>query len=1307
MNYQYHAFISHNSADKPAVESIAAALVAQGLHCFLDKWDILPRDQWLRNLENGLTESQTILIFIGTQGVGPYQQAEADAALRRQIQQRQDCVIPVLLPGASPEDLAKLSIFLQGTNALRFHDLKDPLPFRILAALVRGEEPGNLRQLLREQVHPSVDLLQTLNDWLSGLHIEWREKEEEYQIREGQGKSCLCIPDLSASPNPDSIEYLLNWKSRLTPLFGREQELKVLHDWADAHGRISIRMVIGEAGVGKTRLAFEFGTRLREKGWQAGEAQGLEGRWYTGRSGTLLIIDYPEHRPEKVTALLEAFAVMPPPQRKLRVLLLGRNGDFLRKLPQTAQSLVAPHIALSSLAMDESAAWCLFQQSWQRIHQLRHVSPPSLPMSAEGFKEWGCQAELRSRPLFILALTIRLMLDPSARELNGNVIIRVLTQQYEVSRLRKEAKKRNIDENSLVMLRALAVIPGQLEGQVLRQLIEESTRLKLDIQLPALRQLIDTSLWVQGAIPALQPDLLAADLLHYALTELAEDQSGQWQYVGLEAAVDIAEASSIFGRLIHDAQNVLGQRWPLSSLIDWVCEERMRCERLSFALNRNYLERTLLPLAIAVERVLLVHADLPQTQALHLRSLSLRLGETGEREASLRASQRAVAIYEQLAADNFSAYGPDLASSLSSLSISLAEIGEREAGLQIIRRAVTIHEQLAQENFAVYGSGLAMSLNNLSNHLAGSGARKESLQAIQAAAEIHERLAKENLAAFGPDLATSLHNLSNRLANNGESGAALDACLRAVEIREQLAQDNFAAHGYGLGTSLHSLANHLRGSGKHSAALQAIQQAVAIYEQLAKENFAAYGSDWAGGLTNLSVHLANNGEHSAALQAIQRAVAIYERLAQENSAVHRPALALSLNNLSNRLAESGEHGAALQAIQRAIAIREQLAQENFAAYGSDLAMSLINLCTDLSNSGEWNAALQACLRAVEIYEQLAADNFAAYAPDLAGSLHILSIRLAESGERKRATHACLRGVEIYEQLAADNFAAHGPALAGALNILSSRLAESGEQKAGLHVCLRAVEIYEQLAADNFATYGPQLTGGLNNLASRLAESGQRDTALQISRRAVAIVEKLAADNFAVYGSVLAMNLHNLSLRLADNGEHDEGLKANLRVVEIYERLATGHFPTYGAELASSLNNLSNRLVEKGELGPALQASLRAVEIYEQLVKKNFAVHGPNLGVSLNNLSANLRSSGDQCGALRVIHHAVEIYEKLAGDNFAAHGPVLAVSLYNLAVYLDALDTSQAAETRAKLQIIKQRILNEQVQVPAWLAPLFE
>ncbi len=58
---------------------------------------------------------------------------------------------------------------------------------------------------------------------------------------------------------------------------------------------------------------------------------------------------------------------------------------------------------------------------------------------------------------------------------------------------------------------------------MLRQLIKASAMSNLDIRLPELRQLKDTSLWSQEAIPALQPDLVAADLLHYALSELAGD----------------------------------------------------------------------------------------------------------------------------------------------------------------------------------------------------------------------------------------------------------------------------------------------------------------------------------------------------------------------------------------------------------------------------------------------------------------------------------------------------------------------------------------------------------------------------------------------------------------------------------------------------------------------------------------------------------------------------------------------------------------------------------------------------------------
>lgn len=687
----FDAFLSHHGTDKPAVERIAAALYEQGLSCFLDKWDIAPGDEWLRNLEQGLRNSRFIVIFFGPHGIGPYQQAEADAALRRQIQQRQHCVIPVLLPGATPEHIAQCSMFLQGVNALKFHDLDDPLPYRLLVGLLRGEDPGRLRQLIRAQAQAPAGLLQTLQSWLSGLSIGWQDGE--CIISEGQGQRCLNIPDLSASFNADSIEYLLSWKSRLTGLIGREQELQTLHAWADAPQQISCRLITGEGGTGKTRLAFEFARQLRErKDWQAGEAQGLSGSWYTSCAGVLLVIDYPEQRPDKVRALLEALARQTL-TCKLRVLLLGRNGDFLQQLTQTAQTIVAPGFELTGLADGadtNAAAWQLFQEAWHSLHQRQQRTVPP-PLTQAAFHHWQQRHATHRRPLFVLALAVHCMQQPGAHELNAPEILRALVQQYEINRLLKEAKQMQLDPHCLVMLRALAAIAGKLSRKALRQLIQASGTLPLDIHLPALNRLKQTSLWLDGGISALQPDLLAADLLHHALTEIADDQAGAWQYCALAAVPDQSEASSMLGRLVHDAQFILQRVWPLQALIGWVVQDDERSASVNAALARNNLERSLLPLAIA----------------------------TG---------QKAVQTYEQLARENFTAYGPVLAGNLNNWSNHLAKAGQRAKALDAIGRAVAIHEQLAQENFAAYGPALASSLNNWSIRLA-EGAEPSAEQA--------------------------------------------------------------------------------------------------------------------------------------------------------------------------------------------------------------------------------------------------------------------------------------------------------------------------------------------------------------------------------------------------------------------------------------------------------------------------------------------------------------------------------------------------------------------------------------------------
>src|SRR5262249_37727823 len=74
-------------------------------------------------------------------------------------------------------------------------------------------------------------------------------------------------PDL-----PTQELQLLHAKHRAVTLVGRDTDLDALCSWVESPEAISVRLVVGGAGTGKTRLAFELLLRVSAAlpDWQAG-----------------------------------------------------------------------------------------------------------------------------------------------------------------------------------------------------------------------------------------------------------------------------------------------------------------------------------------------------------------------------------------------------------------------------------------------------------------------------------------------------------------------------------------------------------------------------------------------------------------------------------------------------------------------------------------------------------------------------------------------------------------------------------------------------------------------------------------------------------------------------------------------------------------------------------------------------------------------------------------------------------------------------------------------------------------------------
>jgi hypothetical protein len=140
---KYDVFLSHNGRDKSAVRSLGLALQQRGLAVWLDEWELQPGLPWQPELEKIICDCKAAMVCVGGSGIGPWEQPEMRALLRRFVNEKRIGnivpVIPVLLPGAPNK--VDLPPFLEDFT---FVDLRQGLTVEGLERLrwgITGEKP--------------------------------------------------------------------------------------------------------------------------------------------------------------------------------------------------------------------------------------------------------------------------------------------------------------------------------------------------------------------------------------------------------------------------------------------------------------------------------------------------------------------------------------------------------------------------------------------------------------------------------------------------------------------------------------------------------------------------------------------------------------------------------------------------------------------------------------------------------------------------------------------------------------------------------------------------------------------------------------------------------------------------------------------------------------------------------------------------------------------------------------------------------------------------------------------------------------
>jgi hypothetical protein len=116
----FHVFFSYNHADRKSVLEIADRLQARGIRAWIDVRELRPGLPWQEALETQIKTVGAAAVFVGSKGLGPWQDAEQQALLR-QFAKRKCPVIPVILPRC--RKVPDLPPFLDGMHVI---DCRDP-----------------------------------------------------------------------------------------------------------------------------------------------------------------------------------------------------------------------------------------------------------------------------------------------------------------------------------------------------------------------------------------------------------------------------------------------------------------------------------------------------------------------------------------------------------------------------------------------------------------------------------------------------------------------------------------------------------------------------------------------------------------------------------------------------------------------------------------------------------------------------------------------------------------------------------------------------------------------------------------------------------------------------------------------------------------------------------------------------------------------------------------------------------------------------------------------------------------------------
>lgn len=751
---------------------------------------------------------------------------------------------------------------------------------------------------------------------------------------------------------------LLDWRSRLSDLHARDTELDELDAWLGKDNQLSLKIVCGKGGVGKTRLAAEFATKVDErKEWKSGfidletfsEAQSMKwrGKW-------LLLVDYPEQSPDRLLTLLKLVGQRLGHAKKsdsLKILLLARSYEQAETLICNAkmQSYYDGAIRLTGFGLEDS--YRIFCSSYIKLCPSEEQQSNILTVEFKTeFSLWMEVSEVHATPLFAVGLALSLFYDFSPIALSwlaGDKLLQSLVDR-EVLRWRAVETQASLPAGVITDLVAYATLFGGLSKEKLGELL-----LDYDARSPIVIDKLAVSvskIWpvyergLIGYFVGMTPDLLGAQFMRYWVKSLVE--KGR------------AGKGSAFGKILRSLDEEKFQslvlRW---AMLSYDQRSRLNKETSVQEGGANFdLEAWLIRRWEAKGKLW------PKP----LVKLLLSDSNGGLRELGLAISKSELPDEKKMSdVDKVRGYITDVANHAS----RLWGVGRMQEALGFASQANEKVNQLSQRFPKTLFIEKVHALDVFGGLLSDVGERERSLDfAIESEALI-SKISELNPGRFWLDHTLCLNNLSVRYRDQGDFEKSLSAMQRSIEILRLVKVDEIQQAR--LSFNLTNYSNNLTDFERFEEASAAANEAVKIRRELALISRQQHEPYLAFSLAVLAFANLKIGAFDSAISNLHEAISINSWFKNINPVLGTSRLANNYRVMGVVYRQLGQENLYLDKSGKAISLYQLLLGQGVVSAIPDFFQALLELADFYESKREWNEQLIVLLRAQHFFETFA------------------------------------------------------------------------------------------------------------------------------------------------------------------------------------------------------------------------------------------------------------------------------------------------------------------------------------------------